>query len=100
MPRTKRHHATRSEAGVPSLRSQSLPDRTSLPEDALLGEFQIGKDARTLGASVTNALRNAIIRGKLAPGRSLGQEYLARLFDVSRGPIRESLHKHALAVLT
>ena len=77
------------------MRSQSVPDRTSLPEDALLGEFQIGKDARTLGASVTNALRNAIIRGKLAPGRSLGQQYLARLFDVSRVPIRESLKQLA-----
>src|SRR5260370_41633162 len=95
MPRTKRHHATGSEVGGPSLRSQAMADRASLAEDALLGELQIGKDARTLGASVTNALRNAIIRGKLPPGRSLGQEYLARLFDVSRVPIRESLKQLA-----
>jgi DNA-binding GntR family transcriptional regulator len=66
-----------------------------LADDALLAELQIGKDARTLGASVTNALRNAIIRGKLPPGRPLGQEYLARLFDVSRVPIRESLRQLA-----
>jgi len=95
MPRTKRHHATGSEVGGPSLRSQSMADRALLAEDALLGELQISKDARTLGASVTNALRNAIIRGKLPPGRSLGQEYLARLFDVSRVPIRESLKQLA-----
>lgn len=58
-------------------------------------ELQIGKDARTLGANVTNAVRNAIIQGKLAPGEPLGQEYLANLFGVSRVPIRECLKQLA-----
>lgn len=64
-------------------------------EDAPLGGMLIGKDARTLGANVTTALRSAIVQGKLAPGQPLGQEYLARMFGVSRVPIRESLNQLA-----
>jgi DNA-binding GntR family transcriptional regulator len=60
-----------------------------------VAELQIGADARTLGANVTNAVRNAIIQGKLAPGEPLGQEYLANLFGVSRVPIRECLKQLA-----
>lgn len=63
--------------------------------DALRGQVAIGRDARTLGANITNALRVAIISGKLAPGQALGQEYLARLFGVSRVPVRESLKQLA-----
>jgi DNA-binding GntR family transcriptional regulator len=66
-----------------------------LPADALLGQVAIGKDARTLGANISNALRDAIISGKLAPGQALGQEYLARVFGVSRVPVRESLKQLA-----
>ena len=93
MPRTKPDPARRSKAGDPSLAAKV--ERASLRENSVLSELQIGKDARTLGANVTNALRNAIIRGRLPPGQSLGQEYLARLFDVSRVPIRESLKQLA-----
>ena len=62
---------------------------------AFVDQLQIGRDARTLGANVTNAVRNAIIEGKLAPGEPLGQEYLATLFGVSRVPIRECLKQLA-----
>lgn len=62
---------------------------------AFVDDLQIGRDARTLGANVTNAVRNAIIQGKLAPGEPLGQEYLANLFGVSRVPIRECLKQLA-----
>jgi DNA-binding GntR family transcriptional regulator len=65
------------------------------PSGAFLDDLQIGKDARTLGANVTNAIRTAIIQGKLAPGEPLGQEYLANLFGVSRVPIRECLKQLA-----
>jgi DNA-binding GntR family transcriptional regulator len=71
-------------------------DPEQLPDaDALLGQVAIGKDARTLGANISNALRDAIISGKLAPGQALGQEYLARVFGVSRVPVRESLKQLA-----
>lgn len=63
--------------------------------NALLGAVAIGRDARTLGANISNALREAIITGTLAPGQALGQEYLARVFGVSRVPVRESLKQLA-----
>ena len=87
--------------------SKTMDDRSKKPasrttvesppqsEASLLDALQIGKDSRTLGANVTNALRNAIITGKLAPGEPLGQEYLAKLFGVSRVPIRECLKQLA-----
>jgi DNA-binding GntR family transcriptional regulator len=68
---------------------------TEAVNHSLFKKLLIGKDARTLGASVTNALRDAIIRGDLAPGEPLGQEFLARAFGVSRVPIRESLKQLA-----
>lgn len=61
----------------------------------LLEQTAIGKDARTLGANIANALRDAIVAGQLLPGQALGQEYLARVFGVSRVPVRESLKQLA-----
>lgn len=58
---------------------------------ALAGAFLIQKNVRTLGASVANTLRDAIVSGQLAPGQALGQELLAGLFGVSRVPVREAL---------
>lgn len=55
------------------------------------GSLFIAKNNRTLGDTVTNELREAIISGRLAPGTPLGQEKLAIQFGVSRVPIREAL---------
>lgn len=60
-----------------------------------LGRLNLGGDARTLAASITNTLREAILRGQLKPGESLGQESLARQFGVSRIPVRESINQLA-----
>ncbi|MDB5846798.1 MAG: hypothetical protein JWP29_550 [Rhodoferax sp.] len=81
--------AAAAKAPVDGMADEALPDAS------LLDGLQISKDSRTLGANVTNALRNAIIQGKLPPGQALGQEYLATLFGVSRVPIRECLKQLA-----
>jgi DNA-binding GntR family transcriptional regulator len=79
-----------------ALKAGAATDRQATSaSNAFPGDLQIGKDARTLGANVTNAIRTAIIQGKLAPGEPLGQEYLANLFGVSRVPIRECLKQLA-----
>ncbi|MDY0748048.1 GntR family transcriptional regulator [Paucibacter sp. R3-3] len=83
-----------------SPRTGSFVISTSLVETQETAEvsfdsIQIGKHERTLGGNITNAIRNAIISGKLAPGQSLGQEFLANLFNVSRVPIRECLKQLA-----
>jgi DNA-binding GntR family transcriptional regulator len=76
-----------------SLMSSRLPHRDG-PE-IFIKQLHLGKEARTLGENVTNTMRDAIIRGKLAPGQPLGQEYLANAFGVSRVPIRECLKQLA-----
>lgn len=83
----------------PPKRTLAIPGDEAMPQspqgDALLGAVAIGRDVRTLGANISNALREAIITGKLVPGQALGQEYLARVFGVSRVPVRESLKQLA-----
>lgn len=42
---------------------------------------------------IRNALENAIVQGRFAPGERLDPEALAREFDCSRTPIREALYQ-------
>lgn len=63
--------------------------------DAVLGVLRIDKDARTIAHAVTQALREAIVRGRLPPGTPLRQDRLAEAFGISRVPLRESLRELA-----
>jgi DNA-binding GntR family transcriptional regulator len=49
------------------------------------------KASPPLKVRVTEAMREAIVRGELKPGAELNQEQLARKLGVSRIPIREAL---------
>ncbi|WP_054811953.1 GntR family transcriptional regulator [Nocardia arizonensis] len=42
---------------------------------------------------IADRLREAIMRGNLAPGSQLGEADLAARFEVSRGPIREAMQR-------
>ena len=44
-----------------------------------------------LGTSVSEELREAIIRGVLSPGEHLGQTQIAERFGISKVPVREAL---------
>lgn len=48
---------------------------------------------RSVEESVTEALRNAILRGELEPGRRLAQVELAEELGVSRIPLRDALRR-------
>ena len=48
---------------------------------------------RSLSDDVTERLRNAILRGQLAPEEPLREAVLSQLMGVSRGPIREALSR-------
>ena len=61
--------------------------------DPVFGMLQIDKNTRTLAQAVTQALRDAIVRGHLAPGTPLRQDRLAEAFGISRVPLRESLRE-------
>lgn len=45
----------------------------------------------TLRDSVRQTLREAILKGRLAPGEAINQVALSKEFGVSRGPLREAL---------
>lgn len=47
----------------------------------------------TLGAIVTEQLRQHVIHGRFQPGTLLGEVSLAAQFGVSRGPVREALQR-------
>jgi DNA-binding GntR family transcriptional regulator len=47
----------------------------------------------TLGAIVTEQLREHVVHGRFEPGTLLGEVSLAAQFGVSRGPVREALQR-------
>lgn len=49
--------------------------------------------ASTLAEHVFEALNQAILQGELAPGSKISEPLLARRYGVSRGPLREALHR-------
>ena len=50
-------------------------------------------DDTTLSGQTTVALREAIIKGEIAPGEKLNEPKLAEQFQVSRGPLREAIRR-------
>jgi len=50
-------------------------------------------DRKSLGDHVFENLRQAIIRGKVAPGDRLVESRIAGVLDISRTPVREAIHK-------
>ena len=48
---------------------------------------------KTLSGQTTYALREAIIKGDIAPGEKLNEPRLAEQFSVSRGPLREAIRR-------
>lgn len=51
----------------------------------------IGAAHQSLHGAVLDSLRQAILQGQFKPGERLTESGLARIFDVSRNPIREAL---------
>lgn len=50
-------------------------------------------DDKTLSGQTTIALREAIIKGIIAPGEKLNEPKLAEQYQVSRGPLREAIRR-------
>jgi DNA-binding GntR family transcriptional regulator len=49
--------------------------------------------ASTLAEQLFHTLNQAILQGDLAPGSKISEPLLARRYGVSRGPLREALHR-------
>lgn len=71
----------------------TTPDRTGAdPLDAAVGAIgPLGETHQSLNDLVKNALRDAILSGQFQPGERLVEDRLARMFGVSRNPVREAL---------
>ena len=52
-----------------------------------------GGEAETLAEQLYRRLMAAIIEGELKPGSKISEPALARQYGVSRGPLREALHR-------
>lgn len=50
---------------------------------------------QSLGAEAYDAIRKAILSGRLRPGQRVIEQHLARQLGVSRAPVREALHRLA-----
>jgi len=61
--------------------------------NAQISDSQAGSEDSTLSGQTTTALREAIIKGDLAPGTKLNEPKLAEQFQVSRGPLREAIRR-------
>lgn len=57
-----------------------------------LRAFDLGKQASSADV-IYDALRDAIIRGEIAEGENLRQDTIARMFNVSRIPVREAMQR-------
>ncbi|WP_127070639.1 GntR family transcriptional regulator [Pelagibacterium lentulum] len=57
-----------------------------------LRAFDLGRQA-TSADVIYDALRDAIIRGELEEGEALRQDTIARMFNVSRIPVREAMQR-------
>src|SRR5476651_1550006 len=50
-------------------------------------------DSETLSENVFRRIQAAIVKGEIAPGSKISEPELARAYGISRGPLREALHR-------
>jgi DNA-binding GntR family transcriptional regulator len=50
-------------------------------------------DSGTLAENVFRLIQAAIVKGEIAPGSKISEPELARTYGISRGPLREAIHR-------
>lgn len=50
-------------------------------------------DSGTLSEHVFRLIQAAIVKGEIAPGSKISEPELARIYGISRGPLREAIHR-------
>lgn len=50
-------------------------------------------ETETRGEHVLRQIQSAIVKGEIAPGSKISEPELARIYGISRGPLREALHR-------
>lgn len=51
------------------------------------------EDSETLSENVFRRIQSAIVKGEIAPGSKISEPELARTYGISRGPLREAIHR-------
>ncbi|MBO9535485.1 GntR family transcriptional regulator [Herbaspirillum sp.] len=51
------------------------------------------RDGETLSEHVFRKIQTAIVQGDIAPGSKISEPELARTYGISRGPLREAIHR-------
>jgi DNA-binding GntR family transcriptional regulator len=57
------------------------------------GPLHVLQERKPLGQHVFDNLKQAIIRGNIAPGEWLVESHIAEMLGISRTPVREAIHK-------
>ena len=57
------------------------------------GSLQVLQERKPLGQHVFDSLKEAIIKGNIAPGEWLVESHIAEMLGISRTPVREAIHK-------
>ena len=50
-------------------------------------------ETETLSENVFRRIQAAIVKGEIAPGSKISEPELARTYGISRGPLREAIHR-------
>ncbi|MNO76535.1 HTH-type transcriptional repressor CsiR [compost metagenome] len=53
----------------------------------------VQEDSETLSENVFRRIQAAIVKGEIAPGSKISEPELARVYGISRGPLREAIHR-------
>jgi DNA-binding GntR family transcriptional regulator len=64
----------------------NMPDAIELPRI-------VQDDSETLSEHVFRRIQAAIVKGEIAPGSKISEPELARTYGISRGPLREAIHR-------
>lgn len=62
-------------------------------QDSFASEAVQMEEAGTLSEHVFRAIQSAIVKGEIAPGSKISEPELARIYGISRGPLREAIHR-------
>ena len=61
--------------------------------DAIEPHSPVQEDAETLSEQIFRRIQAAIVKGEIAPGSKISEPELARTYGISRGPLREAIHR-------
>ncbi|MBD8495634.1 GntR family transcriptional regulator [Pseudomonas syringae] len=61
--------------------------------DVLEPALPAGQETETLSEHVFRRIQAAIVKGEIAPGSKISEPELARTYGISRGPLREAIHR-------